>query len=648
MASVWNKIDSGLALIYANFLRVREYGAAIVPPHPVVAEGGKLHVSLHYAGDLGPVEDAGFATIRDDGRGRATGALRLEDLPAIAAREEVLSIHYGHEPQLHLDMSVPQIKADLVWTLGPAPGFVFGGNPGAGVIVGVVDTGVDIHHPFLWRETIPDRATRILRIWDLGLRKVGAETEPDVALLEGGAGGTYGVEYNEAQINDVIRGVVGAMPIRHKDCSGHGTHVASTAAGDGRFGFKKIGAAPRADLVIVKIFYLQNEPQVAGVTVGDDQRFKDAVTYIRNVAASFVPPRPFVINYSAGTDIGAHDGLDDIDDWISNEFRDAVSAGRIFVVSAGNAASHRQHATIDFTAAATIEIPFELFDDRVALTESDSCAPKDNTKPLFIDFFYPNGGPMLRADLKPQGEAAFTAGPALGGADVPGAFSGHVFTLINSEEPGHDGGVAIRRNQILVVIHAPTPPTKHLAGTYTVRLTAGGAMRVHAWCHQYRGKQRIELKAGPPIAGVTVEDRFLIGSTGCVANVISVAAYNSPRVGNLDVAAFSSRGPVARHGVGSPIPAKPDIGAPGVQIQAAKSADTMPAVPGQTRSMNGTSMAAPHVTGAVALLLQKNKTLTPSDVRTLLQTNALKVPAPVADEIGGGRLDAKKAFDSTP
>jgi subtilisin family serine protease len=83
-----------------------------------------------------------------------------------------------------------------------------------------------------------------------------------------------------------------------------------------------------------------------------------------------------------------------------------------------------------------------------------------------------------------------------------------------------------------------------------------------------------------------------------------------------------------------------------VKIHAAKSKDAAPVSPGITISFSGTSMATPHVTGAVALLLQKKKTLTPSEVLAILQTNALKVPVPIAEEIGAGRLDAKKSFDN--
>src|SRR5258708_15585004 len=107
MASVWDKIDSGLSLIYSNYLSVREHGRKTVRALPEVADGGRLLVQLRYAGDLAPVRAAGFQVVVDDGLGRATGGLRLEDLEAIAARDEVLGIRYGSEPQPHLDKNIP-------------------------------------------------------------------------------------------------------------------------------------------------------------------------------------------------------------------------------------------------------------------------------------------------------------------------------------------------------------------------------------------------------------------------------------------------------------------------------------------------------------------------------------------------------------
>ena len=158
-------------------------------------------------------------------------------------------------------------------------------------------------------------------------------------------------------------------------------------------------------------------------------------------------------------------------------------------------------------------------------------------------------------------------------------------------------------------------------------------------------KQGIKFAAAVP-ASVNVDDRFQINSSSAIANIISVAAYEDS--GALAIASFSSRGPVPRHGVGAAPPAKPDIGAPGVKIDAAESIDRTPQLPGDTVEFQGTSMAAPHVAGTVALMLSKKATLKPSEVITFLKNNALKVPAPVADEVGGGRLDAEKAYNAVP
>jgi hypothetical protein len=60
VASVWNRIDSGLALVYANFLKVREQGSVVVRAYPVVEKGLKLHVTLYYSGGLGPLSRLGL------------------------------------------------------------------------------------------------------------------------------------------------------------------------------------------------------------------------------------------------------------------------------------------------------------------------------------------------------------------------------------------------------------------------------------------------------------------------------------------------------------------------------------------------------------------------------------------------------------
>ena len=100
---------------------------------------------------------------------------------------------------------------------GATPGFwthsgsgVFAGNAGAGVIVGMVDTGLDWSHDDFKN---PDGTSRILALWDQN----STVTPP--------AGYGYGTEWSNAQIT--------AGTCTHHDTNGHGTHVMGSAAGDG-------------------------------------------------------------------------------------------------------------------------------------------------------------------------------------------------------------------------------------------------------------------------------------------------------------------------------------------------------------------------------------------------------------------------------
>lgn len=632
MPEVWNKIDDGLAGIYADFLVLRDGGQINGAVTPVLSGQDKLHVSLRFKGSLASAENAGYETIWSDGQSQSTGWIWLKDLEDICELDEVITVQYGTTPEVQLDVSIPQINADEIWTLGPEG--TFGGNTGAGSIVGIIDSGVDIHHKFLWRQTVPTTKTRILRIWDMGLVKQGAETAPLKAMLDLGTPETYGVEYTAAQIDAVLQGVPGAMPIRHKDCSGHGTHVASIAAGDGRLGFKRVGVAPRADLVIVKSLHLRNEP----TSVGPDQRFKDAITYIRNVAAA--ANKPFVINYSIGNSIGPHDGLTEMERWLAHEFRDDNSAGKIFVAAAGNDANKRQHARLELTAAVSgIEVPFELYDTRKKFKDKNTCVPKSNTKTLFLDFYYPWGGATVSFEFKPPLGPPFTAGPTLGAAPVNGTFFGRSFRLFHRS---HNDGITLR-NRITVQLE-PAPVTRHLPGPYVVKMHATAPITVHAWCFQHSREQGMRLGNSLP-PEVIPEDRFLINSPGGAGNVITVASYDPNPNGPLDVADTSSRGPLVRYTPDLPTP-KPDIAAPGVGIQAARSSQSEITPATQTTPKKGTSMAAPHVTGTIALLFQKFPALKPSEAIARLKAKALKNPAPVADEVGGGRLDAKNTVDT--
>lgn len=114
---------------------------------------------------------------------------------------------------------------------------------GKGVIVGVIDSGIDYEHPDFRND---DGTSRILALWD--------QTVPENPPY----GYAEGTEYTKEQINDALQTNDREERFRlvpSRDASGHGTAVAGIAAGNGRDseGRRYRGAAPEAELVIVKM-----------------------------------------------------------------------------------------------------------------------------------------------------------------------------------------------------------------------------------------------------------------------------------------------------------------------------------------------------------------------------------------------------------
>ena len=180
------------------------------------------------------------------------------------------------------------------------------GLSGKGVILGVVDSGIDPNHAGF--------VGRILRIWDQTLSGPG--------VPEGG----YGAE------------LTGTLLTVSRDNHGHGTHVAGIAAGaHSTFG----GVAPGAELVIVK-----SDLQ--------DAHIADGIRYIFRVARDL--GRPAVVNLSLGGHGDAHDGSDSLSQIIDSE----SGAGQIVCCAAGNEGNDNIHAQVAVPAGATRTIRFRV------------------------------------------------------------------------------------------------------------------------------------------------------------------------------------------------------------------------------------------------------------------------------------------------
>ncbi len=173
---------------------------------------------------------------------------------------------------------------------------------GKDVIIGFIDTGLDFNHDD-FKNT--DGTTRIISLWDQTLSASSNTPQPY----------GYGQHWNSSEIES-------GLAEAHNDIYGHGTTVAGTALGNGLATGRHKGVAYEADIIVVEVNFATNF--LTSV--------QDATEYIYNIADSL--GKPCVINASAGTYIGSHDGKDLSAQYIDNLIKS--SNGHIFVSSAGN------------------------------------------------------------------------------------------------------------------------------------------------------------------------------------------------------------------------------------------------------------------------------------------------------------------------
>lgn len=212
-------------------LALLKEGGSVRPTDPV-------RVLLRFSKDLDAIKAHGFTAETVIGE-VAIGVVNLGQVEQLAALDNVVHIESEQLRRLHLKDSVPEIHADQVWHGVPS-------ITGAGVAVGIVDTGIDIFHKSFRNS---DGSTRIRYIWDQTLTPQGAEKSPP-------AGFVGGVEFDWTDINAAL--ATPDKPFRHVDLEGHGTHTAGTAAGNGsqsgdcHLANTYVGVAPGASLIIVK------------------------------------------------------------------------------------------------------------------------------------------------------------------------------------------------------------------------------------------------------------------------------------------------------------------------------------------------------------------------------------------------------------
>lgn len=459
------------------------------------------------------------------------------------------------------------------------------GYNGNGIVVGIIDTGVDFSHPDL-RDSLGN--TRIKYLWDQRLA-VAANTP-----IYG-----YGQEWNNTEIDGGL-----AAASTDIDWYGHGTHVTGVAAGNGLASGTYKGVAPKADIVVVAFDFYSTNPTL----------MTDAVDYIYNKANNL--GKPCVINASLGDYYGSHDGLDLQAQLIKNMI-DAQS-GRAFVAAAGNAGNVPFHLGYTVTA----DTNFTLFDSGNQYFAMYADTNDFNAVKFSI------GVDQLVPTHSKRGATAFSS------------ISSHLGILINDTiyNAGNRIGIVQSYGDSAAGVYTMEFNIIADSSAYSWRLSTTGNGKFDLWNFNLMSTGLPSAATMPDSIYYKLPDlnQTIVSSFQCLDNVITVGNYTNRRsMLNYNSVMFidSTRTPGQRHPNSSSGPTrdgrtKPDIAAPGDFIMSCSILSVLPADgiaypnsfdPGGFHMLGGgTSAASPGVAGIAALYLQKNPTATAMDVKNAI------------------------------
>lgn len=589
--------------------------SSIIAPDGSVKE---LYHAIIYTENPQALKNAGYL-VQTEHKGFVTALLSSDDINSLRDNNTVSSVMSPKIDRIKNQDNVITSGANLLHN-GTLNNMSYTGK---GVLVGIFDTGIDFTHPdFI--DPVNKTKSRIYKIWDQTLTANASEAPP--------AGFSFGVEYNQAQINDEIDGSP-ANFVRQLDINGHGTHVAGTAAGNGSAleGTPHKGMAPEATLVIVK---------------GGDGGFPTtntiaAMEYFKKVSAEL--NQPIVVNMSIGGQGSPHDGKA-AHELVINEFTQS-GPGRVAVISAGNDGDGNIHQRLELTPSEKKTFEIEIDGYRENMTSS-----------LFSFIGFAKGDENqtnIRAKLTmPDGNIYTQEAGSQGTYYIKNDKGTNVakFDLYNFVDS------ASKKRFIQLV--ASRLSAVSFKGTYNLEIEnlSTDPLTFDGWLASTNyNLHDITLPKG--------DNNYTVGSPGTADEAITVAnyvasnafavnsavasmngTYSAPyKINSLN--SSSSKGPRADEAL------KPDITAGGTFVISAKPKNTNDPyiIDGKYYSqMTGTSMSSPAVAGGVALLLQANNTITAKDVKKRLTDNATKdnfTTNQYTNEFGYGKMNIYRAVN---
>lgn len=475
---------------------------------------------------------------------------REEYIAAIAAMPE---IEYVEKPKkLYFNLEQGR-NASCISGVQRAPGFSGGqagmgggrlGLSGKGVLVGIIDSGIDYFHA-TFRDA--EGNTRIRYLWDQSAGKTQSEGRTP-------AGYGFGAQYSSEDINEALRADntfegESIVPVTDRG-SGHGTAVAGVAAGNGggSEGNRYRGIAVESELLVVRLG--RSAQDFAGTT-----EVMEGIDYVMRKAIEL--QMPVAINLSFGNNNGAHDGQSLFENYITSlngVWKNAI------IIASGNEGDARHHATLQLAER----------------EESVSFAVGTNERSLSLQIWK-----SYLDDF-----AIWLESP-----------SGQRIQVVREE--GSAITYNVGPNKILIFYGAPNPYmiSQEVFIEWIPRRT-GDMVESGIWKVWFAPE---EIKDGavnlwlPTIEAVGLSTGFLTAEPdttltipSTARNVITVGAYQSD---NNSVASFSGRGNTTdRRNM-------PTLVAPGVGV--------ITALPGGGYGpKTGTSIAAPFVTGSAALMME--------------------------------------------
>lgn len=414
---------------------------------------------------------------------------------------------------------------------------------GRGVLVGIIDSGIDYTHPDFQN---PNGTTRILSLWDQTIPSDTVEGSTPPPRYP------FGTLFTSETIN---RALEAANPQERfaicpsQDLSGHGTHVAGIAAGNGSAsnGIYR-GVAYEADLIVVKLGIPgpNSFPSTSLLMMAVDFCVRESLA--RNI--------PLALNLSFGNTYGSHSGSSLLETYLDS----VATLGRIsIVVGSGNEGAGNGHTSGQLSGNQSQTIEFSI---------------SDYTTSLNIQL-WKNYWDEFMITLSP---------PSGTGITLPSSFGTWRYSFDETDVYSYNGEPTPYSPFQEIYLDFLPRDTYLTAGVWTLRLTPqqirNGNWDMWMPATAIRNQTTAFLRPTPTTT-------LTIPSTS--SRVVTVGAYDSRQ---NTIASFSGRGYTWNNQQ-----IKPDLVAPGVDIISC-------APGGSYISKTGTSMATPFVTGSAALLMQ--------------------------------------------